>query len=390
MSLLSRLIDSPFMPKARSWLMIALATLLLFSLVMVASASIPFAMGREDFATLKFFWSQLAYMLIACTAGFFVYQLPIKQIHHFGSLAAAYFAVLFLLIATLVFGHSINGSQRWLNVFGFSFQPAEFAKMLMVLIVSDYMTRRSSELRTGNFFRNFTRIMVWYAPIMVLLLLQPDFGSIVVIGATIFVLFFVGGVPYLQYFALLLVGILIGAFGLMSASYRHARVMSFLDPFDDVLGSDYQLARSLVAFGRGKWFGVGYGNSIQKLEYLPEAHTDFLLAITGEEFGFAGVVFVILLELVILFAIMRISFNSLKRRQLKLSYTAFGFGVLIFGQIMINAGMNMGILPTKGLTMPFFSYGGSAMLVCVIMVAIVLKIDKESAFIAQRGENWDY
>lgn len=390
MSLLSRLIDSPFMPKARSWLGVTLATLLLFGLVMVASASIPFAMGREDFATLKFFWSQLAYMLIACVAGFFVYQVPLKEFYRFGGLASAYTVVVLLLLATLTFGNSINGSKRWLNVLGFSFQPAEFAKMLMVLIVSEYMTRRSGELRNGGFLKNFTRIMIWYAPIMVLLLFQPDFGSIVVIGATIFVLFFVGGVPYLQYFALLIVGILLGILGLVSANYRHARVMSFLDPFDDVLGSDYQLARSLVAFGRGEWFGVGYGNSIQKLEHLPEAHTDFLLAVTGEEFGFVGVVFVIFLELVILCAIMRISFNSLKRRQLKLSYTAFGFGVLLFGQVIINAGMNMGILPTKGLTMPFFSYGGSAMLFSVIMVAIVLKIDKESAFIAQRGENRDY
>lgn len=390
MSLLSRLIDSPFMPKARSWLVVALASLMLFSLVMVASASIPFAMGREDFATLKFFWSQLAYILIACLGGYLVYQIPLKQYHDFDSLVAVYITVVLLLVATLVFGHSINGSKRWLNVFGFSFQPAEFAKMLMVLIISEYMKRRASEVRNLNFLVNFTRTMVWYAPVMVLLYFQPDFGSIVVIGATIFVLFFVGGVPYLQYFSLLLVGLLIGAFGLMSASYRHARVMSFLNPFDDVLGSDYQLARSLVAFGRGEWFGVGYGNSIQKLEHLPEAHTDFLLAITGEEFGFVGVLFVIALELVILFAIMRISFNSLKRRQLHLSYIAFGFGVLIFGQVVINAGMNMGVLPTKGLTMPFFSYGGSAMLFSVIMVAIVLKIDKESVFIAQKGENRNY
>lgn len=164
-----------------------------------------------------------------------------------------------------------------------------------------------------------------------------------------------------------------------TAQYRVVRVMSFVNPFDDVQDTDYQLARSLIAFGRGQFTGVGYGESVQKLSHLPEAHTDFLLAITGEELGFVGVAMVLILEALIIASAMRISYNALKRRQMRMSYTAFGIGVVFIGQTIINAAMNMGAIPTKGLTMPFFSYGGSSMLVSLLMVALLLKIYKESA-----------
>lgn len=158
--------------------------------------------------------------------------------------------------------------------------------------------------------------------------------------------------------------------------------MSFMNPFDDLQDTDFQLGRSLVAFGRGEWTGVGYGESIQKLSHLPEAHTDFLLAITGEELGFFGVTLLIILQAILLATIMKISFNALKRHQNRISYLAFGVAVLFFGQILVNGGMNMGMLPTKGLTMPFFSYGGSSMVVNLIIVGILLRILHEAPNIA--------
>lgn len=385
-----KLANAPYMPTARTWLLGALGVLLVLSLMMVASASIPFAMSREGFSELKFFWSQFIYMAIAIVAALCVYQAPLKHQFDFKTLTGAFFACLGLLVVTLLVGENINGAKRWISFGGMSFQTAEMAKVLMVMVIAECMHRRSAELRHRNIFVSGRRLLVWYAPVMLLLFLQPDYGSVVVIGATVLVMFFVAGVPFLQYVLLALVALLLGFIGLWQAEYRQSRLLSFQDPFDDVLDTDYQLSRSLIAFGRGEFSGVGYGNSVQKLEHLPEAHTDFLLAITGEELGFLGVALVILLEFIIIAAIMRISYNCLSRRQLKLSYATFGFAVVLFGQVMINAGMNMGILPTKGLTMPFYSYGGSAMLFSMIVIAVVLRVDKESPLIAKAGENREY
>lgn len=389
MNTFERLAQLPYMPKARTWLVGALGVLMVLSLLMVASASIPFSMSR-GLNELKFFWSQLGYMVIAIGVASLIYQVPLEEQFSYKTLIISYGVCLGLLLLTLLVADSINGSKRWLNFFGFSFQPAEMAKMLTVMAVAELMHRRSAEMRMGNILYSVGRLLILYLPAMTFLFLQPDYGSIVVIGATILVMFFAGGAPLWQYLGLAITAVVIGALGLWQAEYRQSRILSFQNPFDDVLDTDYQLSRSLVAFGRGEFSGVGYGNSVQKLEHLPEAHTDFLLAITGEELGFLGVALVIILEFIILIAIMRISYNALIRKQLKLSYTVFGFGVVIFGQVMINAGMNMGLLPTKGLTMPFYSYGGSAMLFSVIMIAIILKIDKESPIIAKKGNNRYY
>lgn len=385
-----RLINSPYMPSARTWLISALAILMILSLLMVASASIPFAMNRSDLYELKFFWSQLGYMLIALAAGVLVYQVPLNILYRLETLIFLIAVTLVLMVGTLLVGETINGSKRWLNIVGFSFQPAEMVKVLLVLVVAEYMWRRGAEIRHRNIFLSGGRTLIWYVPFLFILFLQPDYGSVVVIAATMLVMFFVAGAPFFQYLMLATALVALGAVGLWQADYRQTRLMSFLDPFDDVLNTDYQLSRSLVAFGRGELSGVGYGNSIQKLEHLPEAHTDFLLAVTGEELGFLGVALVIVLEFIVVAALMRISYNALVRRQLKLCYSVFGFAVVIFGQVMINAGMNMGMLPTKGLTMPFYSYGGSSMLFCVIMAALVLKIDKQSPKIALAGNNREY
>lgn len=376
-----------YMPTARTWLIWSLGLLLVLSLVMVLSASIPFAMGRGD-EPLKFFYSQATYIGIAILAGTILYYVPLRAYQNFSLLMVGFLITASLLLLTLAIATPINGSKRWLSIAGMSFQTAELAKFIVVLLTADFIARRNAEVRSN--IGALKRPAIWYIPILLALFFQPDFGSIVVIGATVLVMFFVGGVPTSQFSLFATVLGSIGALGMMQAEYRQSRLMSFLDPFDDVMDTDYQLARSLVAFGRGEFNGVGYGNSVQKLAHLPEAHTDFLLAITGEELGFLGVALVILLEFCIVAAIMRISYNCLVRRQLTITYTAFGFGVIIFGQVMINAGVNMGLLPTKGLTMPFFSYGGSSILFGMMMIAIILRIDKESLSIFNRGESRNY
>lgn len=293
-----------------------------------------------------------------------------------------------LLILTAVAGEVINGSRRWLNLGLFNFQAAELAKAVMVFVTADYVVRRSAELRSNVF--TGVRLLVWFLPIGGLLLLQPDFGSVIVLLATLGVMVFISGAPGRQYawFALL-ASLLIGIAAWLEP-YRRERILSFTNAFDDIQGSDFQLARSLIAYGRGEFTGVGYGDSVQKLSHLPEAHTDFLLAITGEEFGFLGVFLVLLLQALIIFSIMVISLRALKRRQLRLSYTVFGFAVVMFGQVIINAGMTMGLAPTKGLTMPFFSFGGSSMVVLLMMIGFILRVDKESLEIHAQRQNDKY
>lgn len=380
--------SSPYLPSTRTVLMTSLFLLMSMSLLMMASASVPFAMTK-GLSPMYFFYSQMMYIGIGLVAAYVAYRLPLKWYFDFGLLFIAWLSILGMIGLTLLVGAVINGSQRWLNLGLFNFQPAEFAKLIMVLIIADYVVRRSAEVR--DTILASWRLIAWYAPIILLILWQPDYGSVVVVAATAIVILFVSGVP-IQHYAALMLAVFVPAllYGLLASDYRKERLMSFWDPFDDIQDTDYQLSRSLIAFGRGEFNGVGYGNSVQKLSHLPEAHTDFILAITGEELGFLGVAFVLALELLILAMIMKISHTTLKRRQLRLSYMVFGFGVVIFGQIFINAGMNMGILPTKGLTLPFYSFGGSSMLMALVMVGIILKVDKDSERIYLENKNREY
>ncbi|MBR5495182.1 MAG: cell division protein FtsW [Psychrobacter sp.] len=363
------------MPSARAILLSSVGCMLVLSLLMVASASIPFALSR-GMSELNFFYNQLLYMGIGLFIAGFSYKLvSLKRLYRTETQFMLLAITGLLLFATL-FSTPINGSKRWLTLGGFNFQVAELAKLVMIIFVSDFVVRRSFEVRNG--WDGFLRIAIVVGLITVLLLAQPDFGSFVVIIGTVFAIFYIAGAPYKQFIALGAVAVGGAVLMVATVQYRLVRVMSFLDPFDDVQDTDYQLARSLIAFGRGQFTGVGYGESVQKLSHLPEAHTDFLLAITGEELGFVGVTMILILEALIIGSAMRISYNALKRRQMRMSYTAFGIAVVFIAQTIINAAMNMGAIPTKGLTMPFFSYGGSSMLISLVMVAVLLKIYKES------------
>ena len=363
------------MPSARAILLSSVGCMLVLSLLMVASASIPYALSR-GMTELHFFNNQLSSIGIGLVAAAFPYYFVSLKTLYKTETQFILLAITGILLSLTLLSTPINGAKRWLDLGIINFQVAELAKLVMIVFVSDFVVRRSFEVRNG--LDGFLRIMLVVGLITMLLLAQPDFGSFVVIIGTLFAIFYIAGAPYKHFLALGAAIAGVAILMVMTAEYRLIRVMSFLDPFDDVQDTDYQLARSLIAFGRGEFTGVGYGESVQKLSHLPEAHTDFLLAITGEELGFVGVTMVLLLEALIIGSAMRISYNALKRRQMRMSYTAFGIGVVFIAQTIINAAMNMGAIPTKGLTMPFFSYGGSSMLISLVMVALLLKIYKES------------
>ena len=363
------------MPSARAILLSSVGCMLVLSLLMVASASIPFALSR-GMTELKFFYNQLLYMGIGLAIASVSYRVVSLKTLYKTETQFILLAITGALLFATLFSTPINGSKRWLTLAGFNFQVAELAKLVMIIFVSDFVVRRSFEVRNG--WDGFLRIALVVGMITFLLLAQPDFGSFVVIIGMVFAIFYIAGAPYKQFIALGAVAVGGAVLMVATVQYRLIRVMSFLDPFDDVQDTDYQLARSLIAFGRGQFTGVGYGESVQKLSHLPEAHTDFLLAITGEELGFVGVTMILILEALIIGSAMRISYTALKRRQMRMSYTAFGIAVVFIAQTIINAAMNMGAIPTKGLTMPFFSYGGSSMLISLVMVAVLLKIYKES------------
>lgn len=386
-NLIAKIENLSLMPSPSTLLTVSLFTLISISLLMIASASIPFA-TTHGLDSLYFFKNQALYVAIGLVAAWVVYKVPLKVYCSFAFVVSSFFVVLLLLVLTLILGDEINGAKRWINLGLFNFQAAELCKAVAVILIADYAVRRSVDLRHSVV--NNVRLLAWYVPIVGLLMMQPDFGSTAVVIATVGVVAFAAGLPLRLCAGLAVVGVaILGGFIAMSG-YRRDRVTGFLDPFADMQDTGYQLANSLIAFGRGHLFGVGYGDSVQKLSHLPEAHTDFLLAITGEELGMFGVMLVLVLELLIVASMMAISYMTLKRRQLRLSYTTFGFAILIFGQIVINAGMNMGLMPTKGLTLPFFSYGGSSMLIMLMMIGYVLQVAKKSESIMLKKQSSQY
>lgn len=367
------------LPNPQTALMIALMLLLMISLLMIASASIPFATSK-GLEPLFFFRNQLMYIVFGVIVAIAAYKIPLRYYCDFKMVALAWLMMLILLIASL-FTTPINGSSRWLDFGLFNFQPAELCKIIMIMVAAEYTVRRSAEVRES--ILSNTRLLVSYIPCMLVFLMQPDLGSMVVVSILVLSVLFIGGAPKSSFFGVVFAGLAcLILYIAAKTGYHLERIKALLDPFENIQGAGYQQANSLMAYGRGGVTGTGYGDSIQKLAHLPEAHTDFLLAIVGEELGLMGVITVLGLEAIVIICIMTISYRALKRRQLRLAYMSFGFGVLIFVQTMINAGMTLSILPTKGLTMPFFSFGGSSLLTLMIMVGLVFRIAKDSQKIA--------
>ncbi|HEY2337356.1 MAG TPA: putative lipid II flippase FtsW [Burkholderiales bacterium] len=291
-----------------------------------------------------------------------------------------------MLVVVLIpgFGREVNGARRWLDLPAFSLQPSEVVKLAAVLYAADYTARKHAVLK--SFRKGLLPMLGVMLLVSWLLLREPDFGALVVIAVTTFGILFLGGMNGRHFAAL--IGMLAAGFALLVvlSPYRMQRIFGFMDPWADPLGKGYQLSHALIAFGRGEWLGVGLGASVEKLHYLPEAHTDFLLAVIAEELGFVGVAAVIALFVWIVaraFAIGRQA--SLNERHFA-TLTAQGIGIWLGFQALINMGVNMGLLPTKGLTLPLMSYGGSGLLVNFVALAILLRIDWENRQLS-RGLN---
>jgi len=278
-------------------------------------------------------------------------------------------------VAVLLIGRNVNGSTRWLVVGPITIQAAEPAKLFFFCYLAGYMVRRYDEV-TEN-LKGFIKPLVVFFILALLLLAQPDLGTVVVMLATTMGLLFLAGAKLWQFFALLFAGVLAVVALIVDSEYRLARVTSFWDPWADPFGSGYQLTQSLMAYGRGNWFGQGLGNSLQKLEFLPEAHTDFVMAILAEELGFTGVMVVLLLMLWLVIRALQIGNQALASERAFEGFLAYAIGIWFSFQTAVNIGASAGILPTKGLTLPLVSYGGSSLIIMSVTVAVLLRIDFE-------------
>ncbi|MDV7104506.1 cell division protein FtsW [Vibrio sp. TH_r3] len=347
--------------------------LMLTGLVMVTSASFPISSRLTD-QPFYFMFRHGFFVVLAILASAVVLYIPIEKWLKYSYHLLA-FSIL-LLIVVLVVGKSVNGASRWIPLGLFNLQPAELAKLSLFIFMAGYFVRKGEAVRE-TFFNGFAKPLIIFAILAVLLLKQPDLGTVVVMLVTLFAMLFIAGAKLWQFIALMMVGIAGVALLIFIEPYRMRRITSFLDPWDDPFGSGYQLTQSLMAFGRGNWFGQGLGNSIQKLEYLPEAHTDFVFAVIAEELGFVGVTLVLLLIFSLVVKAILIGKKALESREQFGGYLAFGIGVWFAFQSMVNVGAAAGIVPTKGLTLPLISYGGSSLITMSIAVSILLRIDHE-------------
>ncbi len=347
--------------------------LMLIGLVMVFSSTI--AMGDQELSThTDKFWKQLIHMCVGLSLTVLIALIPVWV---WQKLSMPFLGVaIILLLVLLQWGIEVNGSRRWIVLSGFGLQPAEVAKLAMVLYAASYLTRRQAEIK--KFSKGIVNLGLVLAVIGGLLLSQPDFGSFVVITATIGLMMFLGGIRVLH--TAMCLGVVSVAMFLMvvNSPYRMKRWTAFMDPWSDPFGSGFQLTQALIAIGRGEIFGVGLGASIQKLYYLPHAHNDFILAVIGEELGLVGVIVVVLLYALLLHRALVISRAAELIGRIYAARLAQGIGFLLVFQAVINIGVNLGALPTKGLTLPFISYGGSSMLVCCVAMGLLFGVDRQT------------
>ncbi|WP_420001619.1 putative lipid II flippase FtsW [Acinetobacter sp. LF10] len=368
--LLNRLPKLPAEMTARNILIFCVISLLCFGSVMVASASMPYAEYIHE-NPFYFLVRHGISIVVASIVAFLTYRVSLNL--WFKNAFPLWLVTMVLLLAVLVVGSEVNGAHRWIKVGGFTLQPTEIAKIVMAIFTADYVVRRAKEVRTH--WKGLLRLSGVMALTVGFIVAEPDLGATVVIVLMMVGVFFLAGAPATQ-FLIMLGAILAGITALiLFEPFRFQRLISFTNPWADPLGVGYQLSNALMAFGRGEWIGTGLGHSVQKLSYLPEAHTDFMLAVLGEEFGFVGVTLVMVLSFTMLACCIRIGHRALQHNYLRAGYLAYGISIIFLMQILVNAGMNMGLMPTKGLTLPFISYGGTSLMMCAAMISLILKID---------------
>ncbi|WP_431688025.1 putative lipid II flippase FtsW [Hahella sp. NBU794] len=352
-------------------------------LIMVTSASVDFADDANGQA-LYYMWRHLSYLLAGVAVGFVILRLPLQWWHKQSWILLV--VALGFLVAVLIpgIGRTVNGSTRWISLGVINIQASEIAKVCLAIYTASYLVRRLDEVR-GSWW-GFAKPLLVLTLVALLLLMEPDFGALVVTMCAVVGMIFLSGVALSRFAALLM--FCVGSVALLAVSqpYRLKRLTAYTDPWADQFDSGYQLTQALIAFGRGEWSGVGLGNSIQKLFYLPEAHTDFVFAIIAEELGLLGSLLIIVLFGVLLWRGMHVSRMAERAGQLFNAYTGYGVTLLLGGQALINLGVNTGLLPTKGLTLPLISYGGSSLIISSLCVAILLRIGSEAVSGEQNEE----
>jgi cell division protein FtsW len=368
------------------WVVVAL---LAWGLVMVYSASIalPDNPRFANYAHTHFVMRHAISMVIGLVAGVVAFQFPMRS---WEKMAPWMFAIALVLLVLVLFpfiGRGVNGARRWISLGIMNFQPSELAKLAVLLYAADYMVRKMDVKQ--RFFQAVIPMAVAVAVVGMLLLAEPDMGAFMVIVVIAMGILFLGGVNARMFFLMALVVVAAFALMVMTSEFRRQRVFAYLDPWsvEHALGKGYQLSHSLIAFGRGEIFGVGLGGSVEKLHWLPEAHTDFLLAVIGEEFGLLGVVVLIGLFLWLTRRIMHIGRQAIALDQVFAGLVAQGVGLWMGFQAFINIGVNLGALPTKGLTLPLMSYGGSAILLNLVAISIVLRVDYENRQMMKGGRS---
>ena len=370
--------------KALVWVALAL---LMWGLIMVYSATVAlpdnpkFARYAHTHFVMRHFFSLAVAFVMAVLA----FQVPVRTWEKLAPWLFVCSLVLLALVLLPFIGKGVNGARRWISLGVMNFQPSELAKFAVLLYASDYMVRKM-EVKE-RFFRAVLPMATAIALVGVLLLAEPDMGAFMVISVIAMGILFLGGVNARMFFVIAAVVVVAFTLMVMLSEWRRERIFAYLDPWSEkyALGKGYQLSHSLIAFGRGEIFGVGLGGSIEKLHWLPEAHTDFLMAVIGEEFGLVGVVMVIGLFLWMIRRIMHIGRQSIALDRLFAGLVAQGVGIWIGFQTFINIGVNLGALPTKGLTLPLMSFGGSAILMNLISLAVVLRIDYENRLLMRGG-----
>ena len=355
-------------------MMLSIALLTLIGLVAMASASMELASTRFDdsFYHLN---RQLSFVFLGLITGAIFYRIPLSVWEQYGWVALLLSLGLLVLVLIPGVGKEVKGSQRWIPLGPVNFQVSEIAKLFVVVYIAGYLVRRSDEVQAQ--WSGFMKPLAVTGLLTVLLLAEPDFGASVVMMSAVLGMIFLGGVRVAQFAALVVVCISAAAAMVYSSEYRMRRLTAFVDPWAEQFEGGYQLVQSLIAFGRGEVFGLGLGNSLQKLYYLPEAHTDFVFAIWAEETGAIGALLVLAIFVVLIARILWLAKSAVSRESYFGAHLCHGIAILIAAQVFINIGVNVGLLPTKGLTLPFFSYGGSSIITMFLAMALVCRVHTE-------------
>ncbi len=367
-------------------LVVAFISLLTIGVIMVASSSISVA-DRNFSNPFYYLQRQSIFVVMGVLAALMVFK--VRLVHWEKSGMALLLFALFLLIIVLIpgVGKTVNGSTRWLPLGIINLQVSELVKLFLVVYVAGYLVRHGDAVRSS--LLGFLKPMVTVGFAGLLLLMEPDFGATVVIMGTVLAMTFLAGVRFSQFISFVFIFVSAAMLLVVTSPYRMQRITSFANPWADPFDSGFQLTQSLIAIGTGGWFGTGLGGSVQKLFYLPESHTDFLFAVLSEELGFVGVMIVVLLYGALFFRAFKIAAQAEQSGNYFAAYMAYGIGIWLSMQAVINMGVNVGLLPTKGLTLPLMSYGGSSLIVCCMAIGLLMRIHYETSGAVKQARKQD-